>query len=145
MLIFTFRKMLCRIAIFPGRHEASLDASSTVLEARGGKMLPSTFDHQREVAVCKSVLRHEDPPLVVGAVDTLIPRRVHVAEPLHLVVPVVGAVDIPVHHALPVVEAILGPHHAVALAGQDSLRAQRGADVQHGHYHAVGVGGIGWD
>lgn len=84
-------------------------------------MLFGTFDHQGEVAVSKRILGHEYPPFVVGAVHTLIPSRVQVAQPLHLVIPIVGAVHVPVNHALAVVQPILGPHHAVALAGQHSL------------------------
>lgn len=94
-------------------------------------MLLGTFDHQGEVAICKCILRHEYSPLVVGAVDPLSSSRVHVTQPLHLVVSIVAAVHVPVHHALAVVEAILGPHHAVALAGQHSLRAHCSTDVQH--------------
>lgn len=128
--------MFSKIAIFTEKHSHE---PSTLQRAQGAKMPFSTFDHQGEVAVCKRILGHEYPPLVVGAVHALVPGRVHVTQPLHLVISVVGAVDVPVHHALPVVQPVLGPHHAVALAGQDGLRAQRGADVQHRHHNALRV------
>lgn len=71
--------MLCKIATFTEKHEVNLVINPPSCRYhREKRCCLVTFDHQGEVAICKCILGHEYPPLVVRAVYTLISSGVHV-------------------------------------------------------------------
>lgn len=102
----------------------------------------ATLDHQWKVAFRKCVFRHGDPPLVVRVVDSPIPGRVHVAQPLHSLL---ASVEIPMNHSLAIVQIVLSPDHPVTLATENRPGTFLGGDVYYGHHHTFQIRCTCWD